>query len=41
VTCNASPAQTTWTVDFSDGSLYDGFQLNTDTATLGLARFGW
>lgn len=41
VTCNATPAQTTWTVDFTDGSLYDGFQLNTDTATLGLARFGW
>jgi hypothetical protein len=41
VTCNASPAQTTWTVNFTDGSLYDGFQLNTDTAILGLARFGW
>jgi hypothetical protein len=41
VTCNAIPGQTTWTVDFTDGSLYDGFQLNTNTAILGLARFGW
>ena len=41
VSCTASPAQTTWTVNFSEGSLYDGFQLNTDTAILGLARFGW
>jgi hypothetical protein len=41
VTCNATPAQTTWTVDFTDADLYDGFQLDTDTATLGLARFGW
>ena len=41
VTCNATPAQTTWTVDFTDADLYDGFQLNTDTAILGLARFGW
>jgi len=41
ISCSASPAQTTWTVNFTDAGLYDGFQLNTDTAILGLARFGW
>ena len=41
VECSASPAQTTWTVNFTDGSLYDGFRLDTDSAVLGLARFGW
>jgi len=41
VSCSASPGQTTWTVNFTEGSLYDGFRLDTDTAILGLARFGW
>lgn len=41
VSCNASPALTTWTVNFTDANLYDGFQLDTDSAILGLARFGW
>ena len=41
VSCNATPGQTTWTVNFTDASLYDGFILNTDGAILGVARFSW
>jgi hypothetical protein len=41
VSCNATPGQTTWTVNFTDASLYDGFNLDTDSAILGLARFYW
>ena len=41
IECSVTPDQTMWTVHFTDGSLYDGFQLDTNTGILGLARFGW
>lgn len=41
VSCSASPAQTTWTVNFTDAGLYDDFILDSNSGTLGVGRFGW
>jgi len=41
VSCSATPAETNWTVYFSDGSLYDDYILDSASGVLGLARFGW
>lgn len=41
VSCNITPAQTNWTVHFTDGSLYDDYILDSNAGILGLSRFGW